>query len=869
MSVVRTKLLVVDAMSIVFRHHFAQVSSPMQRHGDGRIVSGLTGLCRTLLKYAKELQPTHIIVCLDSPGSRKGRQAVFTEYKANRPSLSDDLSWQLRQIPDVVAALGLPIVAAPPGWEADDVIADICLRAEGDRDRFAARAAPDSPLVAFARERAAPTATAGAAPTVTHTDVASYTISALNDGNLYLLGSVDEADTPVLAQPHPHDALPAYLPTRALTAATAVAAAAVAEASDISAAEGDSTYSTRVAPFPFPWPKSWPFVTSPRPFPSDAAAVAARDSAVHPQYARAVPGTPTQPAAAIAAVAHAADLRVETWDLRAVKPVAPYEQQRDAGSYAARQSAAAAVEAARAALQAAMQASSSGTSPSTAAAAAAPAAAFGAGVASGKAAPRNRALWAAVVEGAGTDAGDNTEADVGAHTVQWGEPATDAETTGAEAVAAAEANAAANAVAAAAAVASATATLDAALAAVLGTATAPTLGSFPAGSSGTDADAEPAAAAAAPGFSATAPMRVYFAYLAEDPLVRLDAAVPSQLTLARVARLAGVAAAAGAGVDAVTAATACFARELKQQEAHKHRSANNVSHVQARAHPDADATTDPANSALSPATAAGPAAAIAAALSPAGTADAAVAALCRGVPLSDALALPPLIDHTFILSYDKDFAQLVSPHTTLLRPAASARAGTPSEFLTPAAVEAAFQVPPRAFELYLALSGDASDNVPGVRGCGPIAAAAIARTYVGTPRGAVATALLAAGRSLMATDAETEAYVRALLLLPPGADADAVPRPWDDGRRKRKPSKKSPADAANVDAPGVDVPGVADGKDDSVPTWPLKSAPAVALLTQVRELAMSRVLVRLSGSAFGGEMLPNPRNLMYRYAPLG
>ncbi|RME06614.1 MAG: DNA polymerase I [Deltaproteobacteria bacterium] len=69
---------------------------------------------------------------------------------------------------------------------------------------------------------------------------------------------------------------------------------------------------------------------------------------------------------------------------------------------------------------------------------------------------------------------------------------------------------------------------------------------------------------------------------------------------------------------------------------------------------------------------------------------------------------------TFLVSGDKDFAQLVTPRIRLY-----VMQKGKEEILGPAEIEAKFGVPPERFIDYLALVGDPSDNVPGVPGIGP------------------------------------------------------------------------------------------------------------------------------------------------------
>ncbi len=67
---------------------------------------------------------------------------------------------------------------------------------------------------------------------------------------------------------------------------------------------------------------------------------------------------------------------------------------------------------------------------------------------------------------------------------------------------------------------------------------------------------------------------------------------------------------------------------------------------------------------------------------------------------------------TVVSTGDKDMAQLVNDHVTLIDTMTNT-------VMTPAAVEEKFGVPPEKIIDYLALVGDTSDNIPGVPKCGP------------------------------------------------------------------------------------------------------------------------------------------------------
>jgi DNA polymerase-1 len=88
---------------------------------------------------------------------------------------------------------------------------------------------------------------------------------------------------------------------------------------------------------------------------------------------------------------------------------------------------------------------------------------------------------------------------------------------------------------------------------------------------------------------------------------------------------------------------------------------------------------------------------------------------------------------------DKDMAQLSAPGVTLIDTMKNTR-------LDPAGVEAKFGVPPSLIVDYLALVGDTSDNVPGVKGCGPKTAVKWLQEY-GSLEGVMAAAASMKGKA--------------------------------------------------------------------------------------------------------------------------
>jgi DNA polymerase-1 len=90
---------------------------------------------------------------------------------------------------------------------------------------------------------------------------------------------------------------------------------------------------------------------------------------------------------------------------------------------------------------------------------------------------------------------------------------------------------------------------------------------------------------------------------------------------------------------------------------------------------------------------------------------------------SEAVTLAAAGHEVLIVSSDKDFAQIVGDRIEIMLPPPTANPKLGWRRLDRAGVQEKFGVPPAAIADYLALVGDASDNIPGVAGVGPKTAA--------------------------------------------------------------------------------------------------------------------------------------------------
>ena len=113
------QFFLIDAHNFLHRNYHAL---PTLTTSSGQEVGALYGFVRWLLKMLKEHHPAYVAVCFDSPGGCARRKALLPSYKGTRKKPDDALISQLNIARDLVARLGLAVVAKP-GIEPDDLMA--------------------------------------------------------------------------------------------------------------------------------------------------------------------------------------------------------------------------------------------------------------------------------------------------------------------------------------------------------------------------------------------------------------------------------------------------------------------------------------------------------------------------------------------------------------------------------------------------------------------------------------------------------------------------------------------------------------------------------------------------------------------------
>ncbi|VXB81140.1 fused DNA polymerase I 5'-_3' exonuclease; 3'-_5' polymerase; 3'-_5' exonuclease [Burkholderia sp. 8Y] len=118
-------LLLVDGSSYLYRAYHAM---PDLRGPDGGPTGALYGMVNMLRRLRREINAEYSACIFDAKG-KTFRDDWYAEYKANRPSMPEDLSKQIEPIHVAVRALGWPLVMIE-GVEADDVIGTLAVQAE-------------------------------------------------------------------------------------------------------------------------------------------------------------------------------------------------------------------------------------------------------------------------------------------------------------------------------------------------------------------------------------------------------------------------------------------------------------------------------------------------------------------------------------------------------------------------------------------------------------------------------------------------------------------------------------------------------------------------------------------------------------------
>ncbi|MFT6863353.1 MAG: DNA polymerase-1, partial [Akkermansiaceae bacterium] len=147
-----TRLFLLDGMALVYRAHFAFIRNPIT-NSQGINTSAIFGFANTLLHIIEKEAPTHIAVAFDTSAPTP-RHTLYPEYKAQREAMPEELAAAIPEIKKLCQAFRIPVLVID-GFEADDIIGTVALRAEEDGNFNTFMVTPDKDFAQLVAPRTA------------------------------------------------------------------------------------------------------------------------------------------------------------------------------------------------------------------------------------------------------------------------------------------------------------------------------------------------------------------------------------------------------------------------------------------------------------------------------------------------------------------------------------------------------------------------------------------------------------------------------------------------------------------------------------------------------------------------------------------
>lgn len=134
-------LLIIDGNSILNRAYYGIKNLSTST---GTPTNAIYGFIKTFLKLKNKYNPESVVVAFDM-SAKTFRHLQYTEYKANRKGMPDELAEQLAPLKQILIYMGISLIEKE-SFEADDIIGTLasnsknynfnCIISTGDRDSF-------------------------------------------------------------------------------------------------------------------------------------------------------------------------------------------------------------------------------------------------------------------------------------------------------------------------------------------------------------------------------------------------------------------------------------------------------------------------------------------------------------------------------------------------------------------------------------------------------------------------------------------------------------------------------------------------------------------------------------------------------------
>jgi len=116
---VKKKLFIIDGHALCYRAYYAFINNPLI-NSKGQNISAIYGFTRMFFRLLEDQKPDYLIAAFDPPG-KTFRSDIYSEYKANRKKMPEDLRPQVDEIKNIVESLGF-VKLEHEGLEADDLL---------------------------------------------------------------------------------------------------------------------------------------------------------------------------------------------------------------------------------------------------------------------------------------------------------------------------------------------------------------------------------------------------------------------------------------------------------------------------------------------------------------------------------------------------------------------------------------------------------------------------------------------------------------------------------------------------------------------------------------------------------------------------
>src|SRR4051812_7822310 len=119
------KLVIIDGHAMIHRAYHAVPETLATKKGE--VINATFGFTSLLIKALNDIKPDYIALTFDRQAPTF-RHQLFAPYKAQRPTLPENMRPQFSRIREVVEAFGIPIYEKD-GFEADDVLGTLSRQA--------------------------------------------------------------------------------------------------------------------------------------------------------------------------------------------------------------------------------------------------------------------------------------------------------------------------------------------------------------------------------------------------------------------------------------------------------------------------------------------------------------------------------------------------------------------------------------------------------------------------------------------------------------------------------------------------------------------------------------------------------------------